>query len=192
MPRLVLASESPYRRVLLDRLALPYEAHAHQCDERAVAQADTLEAHAVALASHKATSLEARFPDAFIIGSDQIAELDGEVLHKPGSPDRAIAQLSRLAGKSHRLLTALALRAPDGQVATSIDIHQMHMRPLDQAEIERYVAADRPLDCCGSYKIESLGIGLFHRIDGEDFTAISGMSLIALSSMLRSAGFTIP
>jgi len=192
MPSLVLASESPYRRVLLDRLRVPYLATSHQCDERTVPPAPSLEAHAIAIASAKAESLAKEHPDSIIIGSDQIAALGGEILHKPGTRDRAIAQLTRLSGSTHQLLTALALRGPDGLVRTAVDVHHMQMRELRRDEIERYVEADQPLDCCGSYKIESLGIGLFETIDGDDFTAIMGMSLISLSRLLRDSGFAVP
>lgn len=191
-PRLVLASESPYRRVLLDRLSVPYEAASHRCDERAMTMSATLEEHAVALASAKAASLAEQYPDSFIIGSDQIAEHDGHVLHKPGTRERAMQQLARLAGGSHRLLTAIALQAPGGATTSAIDVHTMHMRNLSSDEIERYVDADRPLDCCGSYKIESLGIGLFERIEGVDFTAITGMPMMALTRMLREQSFQVP
>ncbi len=189
---LILASESTYRRALLDRLALPYRAIAHRCDERAFLADDSLEATALALATEKAKSLEDTHAASFIIGSDQIAEVDGEVLHKPGNRENAIGQLSRLAGREHRLLTALALRFPDGRVATALDVHVMHMRPLCPNEIERYIDMDSPLDCCGSYKIERLGISLFERIEGSDFTAIMGMPLLALTTMLRDAGFWVP
>ncbi len=189
---LILASKSSGRRTLLDRLAVPYQAIAHRCDERALASHSDLEAMALALAAAKAKSLEDEHPAAFIIGSDQIAELDGKVLGKPGSRANAIEQLSRLAGRTHQLLTALALRSPDGRIATSLDVHVMHMRPLHPTEIERYIDADSPLDCCGSYKIECLGISLFERIEGADFTAITGMPLIALTRLLRDDGFSIP
>ncbi len=189
---LVLASESPYRRVLLDRLRIPYTAAAHLCNERDIPISGSLQDHAIALASAKAASLRERFPEAHIIGSDQIAELDGAVLHKPGTKERAVQQLATLAGNEHRLHTAIAIQAPNGHVRTAIDVHHMHMRALGPEALCRYVQADQPLDCCGSYKIESLGIGLFERIDGDDFTAITGMPMMALCKLLRAFGFAIP
>ncbi len=189
---LVLASESPYRRVLLDRLGLAYQAEAHKCDERSVPRLGSLEQHAQALATAKASSLAEKFPDAYILGSDQIAEVDGRVLHKPGSTERACEQLKDLAGRSHRLLTAISLRAPDGRTRNALDVHTMRMRALSNDDIARYVAIDSPLDCCGSYKIECLGISLFDAIDGEDFTAIMGMPLIAVCGVLRAEGFPLP
>lgn len=192
MTELVLASESPYRRALLDRFGLQYSARAHQCDERAVPQAKTLEAHALDLAEAKANSLASSHPGAFIIGSDQIAEVRGKVLHKPGTLDNARAQLAELQGGEHRLLTAVALRYPDGQIHSRLDVHRMRMRPLSSAEIDRYLRADRPFDCCGSYKIECLGITLMAQILGNDFSAITGLPLIALADLLRTAGFALP
>ena len=191
-PKLILASESPYRRALLDRLGVSYTAHPHRCDERALPMVSSLDQHAVALAEGKARSLATEFPDAFIIGSDQIAELAGQVLHKPGTVANARDQLRLLQGRAHRLLTAIALLSPDNSITTSLDVHQMYMRSLSTSEIDRYLAADSPLDCCGSYKIECLGISLFERIEGEDFTAITGLPLISLANLLRGAGFRMP
>lgn len=190
--QLVLASESVYRRVLLDRLGLSYVATSHECDERALPPLPTFEEHAIALAKAKAESLKARYPKAFIIGSDQMAVLDDEVLHKPGNAIRAREQLAKMAGRRHRLLTAITLLGPDGSERIALDVHQMRMRSLDAGEIQRYVDADQPFDCCGSYKIESLGVSLFDSIEGDDFTAITGMPMIALCRLLRDAGFQVP
>ena len=190
--QLVLASESPYRRALLDRLGVAYTARPHRCDERALPMASSLDQYALQLAEAKARSLAAEFPDAFVIGSDQIAELGGQVLHKPVTVANAREQLRLLQGREHRLLTAIALLSPDNRIATSLDVHRMHMRSLSTSEIDRYLAADSPLDCCGSYKIECLGISLFERIEGEDFTAITGLPLISLAGLLRGAGFRLP
>lgn len=189
--QLVLASESPYRRELLDRLRVPYTACRHQCDERAVV-VDSLDKHALTLAAAKADSIAAQYPGHYILGSDQLAELDGVVLNKPGSHDAACEQLARLAGRTHRLLTGVVLRSPSGEHQSHLSVHQMQMRPLCTEEIERYVRADCPLDCCGSYKIESLGISLFAEILGADWTAITGLPLIAVSTMLRNVGFATP
>lgn len=194
--KLILASESPYRRVLLDRLQLRYVAHAHQVDEReheAKLPSDiTLPERAVSLAIAKARSLASDHEGAFIIASDQIAEMDGTVLHKPGTASKAIAQLEMLQGRPHRLLTAVALHGPNGLTKSSLDQHKMVMRSLTPDEIQRYVDYEKPLDCCGSYMIESLGISLFDAIVGDDFTAITGLPLLALSRLLRDAGFAIP
>ena len=194
--KLVLASESPYRRALLDRLQLNYAAHAHRVDEREhedqLASEITLPNLALSLAAAKAQSLASDYDDAFIIASDQIAEMDGTVLHKPGTRSNAIAQLEMLQGREHRLLTAVALHCPGGETKSSLDEHKMRMRSLSAVEIQGYVDAEMPLDCCGSYKIESLGISLFDSIVGDDFTAITGLPLLALSRLLREAGFSVP
>jgi septum formation protein len=113
-------------------------------------------------------------------------------LGKPRTPENALAQLLAMQGKQHSLLTAIALVAPDGSVSTHLDTHLMTMRALDEEELARYVTRDQPLDCAGSYKIEAGGIALFERIEGEDFTAIMGLPLIALSGLLRARGFLTP
>jgi septum formation protein len=193
MPTLVLASTSAYRRELLERLGVPFTAVAPSCDEDALKDpALAPAALAVHLAREKARSLAASWPDAHILGADQLVDLEGEVLGKPGSREGALAQLTRLAGRSHRLVTAFALARPDGSLAEHLDVHTLHMRALSPAELERYVAADRPLDCAGSYKIEARGIALFERIEGADFTAITGLPLIALTTQLRAHGFAVP
>lgn len=194
--RLVLASESAYRRALLDRLGVPYETRAHRLDEASHAAslpADlALDKLALALAQGKAESISDDLPGAHVLASDQVAAINGEVLHKPGSRDNAINQLLKLQGREHKLLTAIAVRTPTGEVLTTLDAHTMQMRPLQQEDIERYVDAETPFDCCGSYKIEGLGISLFESIRGEDFTAITGLPLMALSRLLRQVGFKIP
>ncbi|MFO0723390.1 MAG: Maf family nucleotide pyrophosphatase [Myxococcota bacterium] len=192
--RLVLASTSRYRRELLDRLGVPYAALAHQVDERALegsfppgTRPDEL---ALALAEAKARSLAG--PETAVLGSDQLVDLEGQVLGKPGTQEAAIAQLLRMSGKSHRLLTAIALVHPSGAAVCALDVHVMTMRELSRAEAERYVEADQPLDCAGSYKIEQRGIALFSRIEGEDFTAIMGLPLLRVAAMLRDLGWKVP
>jgi len=192
MPKLVLASTSKYRRALLDRLGLSYTAHAPKVDEEAVAPELSVDAVAMQLARDKAQSVAAACPDAHIIGSDQLVDLDGERLGKPGSIEKAEEQLRRLSGREHRLITAVALLHPNGTVETALDIHLMRLRALTDAEVHRYVQRERPIDCAGSYKIESLGISLVESIEGKDFTAIVGLPLIALCKLLRDAGFEVP
>lgn len=193
MPPLVLASTSAYRRAQLARLGLSFEAIAPVCDEEALKDPSlSPTALACMLAREKAASVAASRPDAFVIGADQVVDLGGVVLGKPHTVEAAIAQLSAMSGRAHALVTAFALRAPDGSTVEHVDLHHMTMRPLSRAECARYVAADSPLDCAGSYKIERLGIALFDRIEGEDFTAIEGLPLIALAKALRAAGFALP
>ena len=191
MPKLVLASTSKYRRALLDRLGLSYTAAAPRVDEEA-AKADTLDALALQLAVAKAESCAAAHPDAFVLGSDQLVDLDGEKLGKPGTLEKAEEQLRRLSGRGHRLITAVALRHPNGTVETGLDIHKMTLRTMTEAEIKRYVTRERPIDCAGSYKVESLGISLCEKIEGADFTAIVGLPLIKVCELLRRAGFEVP
>jgi septum formation protein len=193
MPDLVLASTSAYRRQLLERLGVPFTAVAPSCDEERLKDPALSPSHLAAhLAREKARSVAGAWPEAYVLGSDQLVEVEGEILGKPGTRERALGQLTRLAGRAHRLITACALLRPDGSLVEHLDVHTLHMRPLAAAEFERYVAADRPLDCAGSYKIEARGITLFERIEGADFTAITGLPLIALTSALRAHGFVVP
>jgi septum formation protein len=190
---LVLASSSPYRRAQLSQLGVPFGAQSPDVDEDAF---KTLSADpsttALTLAAHKARDVARRYPESHVLGADQLVDLSGEILGKPESPEAAVAQLMRLEGRAHRLLTAIALVGPGGGAHTHLEVHTLHMRGLSRSEIERYVTRDEPLDCAGSYKIECAGIALFERIEGHDFTAIVGLPLLALTSMLRAAGFAIP
>ncbi|MFT3771384.1 MAG: nucleoside triphosphate pyrophosphatase [Minicystis sp.] len=192
IPNLVLASTSRYRRELLARLGLPFRAVAPACDEEALKTPDLApEALAAKLARAKAESLRAAEPGAVIIGSDQLAAIDGVILGKPGTPDRAEAQLAMLAGRTHALVTAVAVAHPGG-VIEHLDVTRLTMRPLSAAQIARYVAADAPTDCAGAYKLEARGIALFSGIEAEDHSAITGLPLIALTTILASLGFPVP
>ncbi len=189
---LILASTSKYRRELLERLRLPFRCLAPGVDEEPFKNSGAAPASiATYLARLKAESLSGFDPDAVIIGSDQVAELDGEVLGKPGSVENAVAQLERLAGREHRLITAIAIWHRF-RCQLHVDTTTLVMRRLNREEIERYVALDRPFDCAGSYKIESLGISLFEAIESSDQTAIVGLPLIAVTTMLRQLGFRLP
>ncbi|MEZ4394025.1 MAG: nucleoside triphosphate pyrophosphatase [Polyangiales bacterium] len=193
--RLVLASTSRYRRALIQRLGVEVTCVAAACDEEALKRGlDHLPVpqRAVSLARAKAESVARLFPDALIIGSDQIAELDGEALDKPGTPARAVAQLARLSGRAHRLHTAVAVHhAPSGRTEVELEGHTLTLRALSRAAIERYVARDAPLDCCGSYRVESLGIALFEGIEGADPTAIEGLPLMRLTALLADFGVDV-
>lgn len=147
---------------------------------------------ALHLAREKARSVAEEWPDAHVLGSDQLVEVEGQILGKPGNAERALEQLTRLSGRSHRLITAYALLCPGGAVVEHVDVHVLHMRALMRDELSRYVQADQPFDCAGSYKIEARGITLVERIEGTDFTAIMGLPLVALTSTLRAQGFTLP
>ncbi len=189
---LVLASTSPYRRALLERLGVPFGCRAPAVDEEALkASLGPLppEALAETLAAEKARSLAG--PGLVVIGGDQLVAFEGRVLGKPGTAERAVAQLLALSGRTHHLITALAVWH-EGRIERHLDRAALTMRPLGRAEIERYVAADQPWDCAGAYKLEQRGIVLFERIDARDHSAITGLPLMALTSLLREVGFAIP
>ena len=190
-PRLVLASTSRYRRQLLERFGIPFDVIAPDCDESAVHLPDPVELTTV-LARTKAESVDA--PGALIIGSDQVVEHDGAILGKPGSTQNAVAQLERLSGQTHRLVTAVAVRGPD-RTEVALDIHTLTMRTLDRATIEHYVRHDRPERCAGSYRLESRGIALFEHIEADpdtaDDTAIIGLPLMKLCELLRRFGMDV-
>lgn len=189
---LVLASTSRYRREQLERLGLSFRAVAPPCDEEALKGTGIPPYElATTLARGKAESLRGAFPDAVIIGGDQLAEIDGHVLGKPGSADAAVEQLRRLAGRTHELVTALAVAHPGG-IEQHLDVTRLTMRALTRPEIERYVAADDPVDCAGAYKLESRGIALFASIESADHSAITGLPLIALTTILRRLGYPLP
>lgn len=191
--KLVLASASTYRRGLLERLGVPFEAVPHRADEAAAGPVgESVVERAVRLAREKAESVRARYPEAFVLGSDQIADLDGDALSKPGDAATARAQLARLSGRTHRLSTAVCLLYPNGTAFEHADVHRMTMRPLSNAALRRYVEADQPLDCAGSYKIEAQGIALFSKIEGADHTAIVGLPLLTVAEWLARAGFELP
>lgn len=185
---LVLASTSRYRRALLDAAGIAHEAVAPPFDEdhdRGLPPDELV----VAFARGKAESLARARPDALIIGADQIPEIDGTILTKPGHAAGAIEQLARLSGRVHRLLTAVAIHDPtSGRTAHRVVVHAMRMRPLSRAQIEAYVARDAPFDCAGAYKVEAAGALLFEAMDGPDHTAIVGLPLTALASLLAEHG----
>jgi septum formation protein len=146
---------------------------------------------AEALALAKARSIVEVDPAATVIGCDQLATIDGRILGKPGTIDQAIVQLTELAGRTHELCTALVvIRA--SELFCHTDVTRLRMRLLDHDEIARYVAHDRPVDCAGSYRLEERGIVLFDRIETEDHTAITGLPLLRLTTILRSLGFVVP
>ena len=194
-PHIVLASSSRYRKELLERLGLRVEAVSPGLDERAVEQAmgpATTEEVTRILSIRKARSLAGRFPDALIVGADQIAEVAGERLHKPITEENAHAQLKKLVGRTHRLVTAVTvLRAKDMHGESMVDVHKLTMRKLSDAAIRSYVAREKPLDCAGSYKIEALGIALFEKIEGVDFTAIMGLPLTNVITLLARFGVDV-
>ena len=192
MPRLVLASTSRYRRELLDRLRLPFEVARPDVDETP-AHGETPHALANRLAVAKARDVAQGQPDdRWALGSDQVADLDGLPLGKPGGREAAITQLRAMSGLSVRFHTALCLAHADGRFFTDIDLTEVQFRVLDEAAIARYVDAEQPFDCAGSFKSEGLGITLFEAIDNRDPSALIGLPLIATCRLLRQAGFVLP
>lgn len=193
MPALILASTSPYRRELLERLRLPFETVASQVDETPIA-GETPAAAARRLARAKAEAVAAALPadqaDALVIGSDQTATLDGRrIIGKPGDHERARAQLRAASGREMVFHTALALvRRSDGLVDEQLVQTRVRFRDLPDAAIEAYLRAERPYDCAGSAKAEGLGIALLASLEGPDPTALIGLPLIALTGALCRAG----
>lgn len=191
-PELILASASPYRRALMERLGVPFRVERSAFDEAAFpAEGLSPKALAEALALGKARSVLERSPGAIVIGCDQLASLDGKILGKPGTAQRAVAQLESMAGRVHELITALVVVGASGEHAHT-DVSRLRMRSLSTSQIERYVASDSPLDCAGSYKLEARGVMLFDRVETEDATAITGMPLLALVRILDGLGFVLP
>ncbi len=191
IPPVVLASTSPYRRALLERLSFSFEIASPDVDEQAVqARADGPASLVRTLGLAKARAVAAQHPGAVVIGSDQCAAIDDRILGKPGTREQAVEQLMALSGRTHDLWTSVAVVDGSGE-EVEIDHHRLTMRPLDRATIQRYVAVDDPVDCAGAYKIESAGIALFERIEGEDFTAIIGLPLTRVVRLLSRFGIEV-
>ncbi|MBX2986946.1 MAG: septum formation protein Maf [Bdellovibrionaceae bacterium] len=190
MKKILLASTSPYRRELLERLAVPFESARPLIDEEKEKD-PRLSPRALAehLALLKARSLAA--PGLVVIGGDQLVAFEGRILGKPGSRDRAIGQLTAMSGKTHELMTAICVI--DGErVLSHTDVTRLTLKSLSRAQIEKIVDRDEPFDCAGSYKIEKHGIALIERLESDDFTAIQGLPLLALSRMLTACGIENP
>lgn len=191
-PRLVLGSTSRYRAELLRRLTADFEQRAPGTDESAQA-GETPVARALRLAIAKAEAAANGQHDALVIGSDQVAELDGWILDKPGTAARAHAQLTACSGREVHFHTALCLLdTRDGHRYTHVDHTRVRFRALSATEIARYIEREQPFDCAGSFKCEGLGISLFEAIGNCDPSALVGLPLIALARLLREAGIELP
>ena len=191
-PRLILASSSKYRRELLSRLVTDFTSVSPEVDESSFHEKSASPEHlAIRLALEKSKVVFDQYPNAVVIGSDQLVDLDRNALGKPGTSAAAVAQLMAMSGKQHRLLTAVCVLSPAGQIEF-LNETRLQMRSLSRSEAERYVTLDQPLDCAGSYRIEKLGIALFESIRTDDFTAIMGLPLIRLSQVLRDLSFAVP
>ncbi|TWT20088.1 septum formation inhibitor Maf [Luteimonas marina] len=191
MPRLILASTSRYRAELLARLRLPFDTARPEVAETPL-PGEPPASLALRLAAAKAAAVAAEHPEAVVIGSDQVASCDGRVLGKPGAREAAIAQLQAMSGSDVVFLTAVAVAGPGAAIEHALDTTTVRFRPLADDTIARYVDAETPLDCAGSFKCEGLGIALFEAIDSRDPTALVGLPLIATARLLRARGFALP
>jgi septum formation protein len=188
---LVLGSTSPYRRELLARLRIPFVTASPEVDETPHI-GETPQQLALRLALAKARAVALQFPQAVVIGSDQVADLDGEPLGKPGQHDRAVAQLRRMRGQLVIFQTAVSVVCLASQFEeTQLAQVKVRFRDLSDAEIEAYLRAEEPYDCAGSAKSEGLGIALLDSIDNDDPTALVGLPLIRTCQMIRAAGIRI-
>lgn len=189
---LILASTSPFRRELLTRLGLPFSTASPDADETPAAN-ETPDQLVRRLAEAKARAVAAAQPNALVIGSDQVAVLDTAILGKPGDHARAAEQLRAASGRVVTFLTGLCLLDTASNVAqVSVEPFRVHFRELDEARIERYLQAERPYNCAGSFKSEGLGIALFARLEGDDPTGLIGLPLIRLVDMLQRSGVSVP
>jgi septum formation protein len=188
--KLILASTSVYRRELLERLRIPFEIISPKVDEAPLPGEGTLSL-ALRLAKAKAAIVAKNHPDAWVIGSDQVADLCGAALGKPGNFERAMAQLQIMRGATVTFHTALCLMHGETETTLSIPT-EVTFRKLSDEILEAYLHAEEPYDCTGSAKSEGLGISLLETMKSDDPTALIGLPLIALSGLLRDAGFVIP
>jgi len=188
---LILASTSPYRRRLLERLGIPFRCVAPDVDETAL-PGEAPQALVARLSVAKARAVARTWPEALVIGSDQVAVLDGAVMGKPGDHDSARRQLRASAGREVRFLTGVALVADARQLETfHVEPFSVHFRELGDKNIENYLLREQPYDCAGSFKCEGLGIALFEGMTGRDPTSLEGLPLIALTSLLAAAGIDV-
>ena len=188
--RLILASSSIYRRQLLARLGIPFEAVAPDVDETPMPHESTL-ALALRLAKTKAAAVAKSHPKAWVIGSDQVADLYGAAIGKPGNFERAMAQLQLMRGNTVTFHTALCLMHNTTEVTINVPT-EVSFRDLPDNILESYLLTEEPYDCAGSAKSEGLGIALLQSIRSDDPTALIGLPLITLTGLLRDAGFAIP
>ena len=193
MPQnLTLASTSRYRKALLEKLGLPFDCAAPDVDERPLAE-ESAQALVTRLARAKAQAIAEGRDHGLIIGSDQVCVCDGRILGKPGTIDNAVAQLMAAQGRSVTFYTGLCvLDAATGQAHQLVEPFTVHFRNLDESAIRRYVEAELPLDCAGSFKCEGMGIVLFQGLEGRDPNALIGLPLIGLIELLACHGIALP
>ncbi|WP_225774989.1 Maf family protein [Pseudomonas sp. Marseille-Q5115] len=192
MRPLILASSSTYRHALLSRLGLPFESEAPNLDERRL-DGEPARELVLRLAEAKARALATRHPAHLIIGSDQVAVLGDRILGKPGDFEQALEQLTAASGQRVTFLTGLALLdSHTGQCQVDVVPFSVNMRQLDRSTLTRYLQAEQPYDCAGSFKAEGLGVSLFESTEGPDATSLVGLPLIRLVAMLGEAGVVVP
>ncbi len=189
--KLVLASSSPFRRALLDKLQLDYTTDSADIDESPVA-GESVEHMVTRLAEAKARALADNYPEALIIGSDQSATLDGQLLHKPGGYEKAFQQLKAASGQQVTFYTGLCLLNTQNQTAETLcDPFTVTFRVLTDSEIQHYLEREEPYNCAGSFKSEALGISLFESLKGKDPNSLIGLPLIELCRLLKKQGMPV-
>jgi len=192
MQQLVLGSTSPFRKALLEKLGIPFCTDTPNTNE-ARQPGESPTDLVLRLAEAKAREVAGRHPAAMIIGSDQVACVDGEILGKPGNRENAIAQLTAVAGKTVTFYTGLCLyNSANEQTQTGVEPFTVHFRNLTPGQIERYVDLEQPFNCAGSFKSEGFGITLFSALEGRDPNSLIGLPLILLVEMLADQGITLP
>ncbi len=188
---LILASTSPFRRAVLEKLGIPFETASPEVDETPL-PGESPEALVERLAITKAQAVASKRDRGLVIGSDQVAVIDGEILGKPGSHEQAVEQLRRASGRRVTFLTGLSLvNAASGHVQSEVVPFHVHFRSLTESMIENYLQREQPYNCAGSFKSEALGIVLFERLEGDDPNTLIGLPLIRLVRMLEVEGFSI-
>jgi septum formation protein len=192
MKKIILASKSPYRKQLLERLGIEFLTANSDFDEQPLKDkiSDPIEL-TKELSIAKAQAVAKNNPDAIIIGSDQVCHIDGAILGKPGTIIGAQNQLMRLQGKIHELITSYAIIEGE-KVIVSTNITKLKMRKLSENQVKKYLSTDNPIDCAGAYKLELNGISLMEYIDTEDYTSIIGLPLIKLANDLNKLGIVVP
>lgn len=191
MNQLVLASTSPYRRELLERLGVPFETTSPNIDET-VSPDEVPEKLVERLAESKARAVAFDFPDSLIIGSDQVAVLDGKILGKPGNYEKARQQLTNASGRKVTFLTGLCLlNTRTSHCQLTVEEYSVVFRKLTDDQIDNYLQREKPYDCAGSFKSEGLGISLFEKMEGDDPNALIGLPMIALITMLSTEGLDV-
>ena len=189
--QLVLASTSPFRKSVLDKLGLPFDCHAPEVDETPQ-PGETPTQLVERLSIAKAQAVAAHFQQGLVIGSDQVAVINDEIIGKPGNHENAVAQLKRASGKTVTFLTGLALvNAESGAIQAEVVPFKVVFRQLSQPQIINYLNAEQPYNCAGSFKSEGLGIALFERLEGDDPNTLIGLPLIRLIRMLEKEGMTV-